>query len=460
MSGIQYAGEFSVKEIKILTSSGNVIDVKNNVLALELFEEITAPSMTGTMTIVDVDNILENAPIVGQEFLVLKIETPSLEEEAFDFTENVFSIHKVLTKDDVTENTQVFSISFCSTELIRNSRVRVSKSYNDTISNMVRNILTDTRFIDTRKKLFVEETNGIRSLISPNLRPFDFIHNLKQEALSKKFNAPHFFFYENTKGIHFKSLQSIFASNTIANFNTGNLQRFEEGQVKSDEEAEFQRVLKYQINSNSDMLFNTRAGMLGSKVTEYNIYNKSFNVTRYNYFENFEDFPRINGNPIYNNTIIDEQNNTVGSFSDAKIHLHPTSSSGTNDTSNTNADSFYQYTKNQIAQGLLQRQAKLTELKNGINLTMYITGNTTISAGEMINLQIPITGRVHNKEFDKKLSGDYLITELRHIFSIPDKKHEIALTIVKDSLPEELETIQSAIEPKPQKALDDEINYT
>ena len=91
---------------------------------------------------------------------------------------------------------------------------------------------------------------------------------------------------------------------------------------------------------------------------------------------------------------------------------------------------------------------------------MYITGNTTISAGEMINLQIPITGRVHNKEFDKKLSGDYLITELRHIFSIPDKKHEIALTIVKDSLPEELETIQSAIEPKPQKALDDEINYT
>ena len=66
MSGIQYAGEFSVKEIKILTSSGNVIDVKNNVLALELFEEITAPSMTGTMTIVDVDNILENAPIVGQ----------------------------------------------------------------------------------------------------------------------------------------------------------------------------------------------------------------------------------------------------------------------------------------------------------------------------------------------------------------------------------------------------------
>ena len=85
MTGIQYAGEYSLKEMKILTSAGAVFDIKNMVQEIEIFEDLNSPSLTGNITILDIDNVMENAPIIGQEYMSLKISTPTLEEESFDF---------------------------------------------------------------------------------------------------------------------------------------------------------------------------------------------------------------------------------------------------------------------------------------------------------------------------------------------------------------------------------------
>ena len=79
---------------------------------------------------------------------------------------------------------------------------------------------------------------------------------------------------------------------------------------------------------------------------------------------------------------------------------------------------------------------------------MKITGSTTLAVGDMINILIPVTGRTHGKEFDEYMSGTYLITELRHMFSTVDKKHEIALVASKDSLPKEYPKESDSREPK------------
>ena len=72
---IQYAGEFSIKELKIHTSAGRVLDYtsSDNVLGIELFEDLYSTSMSGNLIMVDTDNVSENGPIIGQEFLTLKI---------------------------------------------------------------------------------------------------------------------------------------------------------------------------------------------------------------------------------------------------------------------------------------------------------------------------------------------------------------------------------------------------
>ena len=181
-----------------------------------------------------------------------------------------------------------------------------------------------------------------------------------------------------------------------------------------------------------------------SSIIEYNIYNKSFNKSTYNYIDDFNKFPRINledkskDNPVYSTNAIDDDNNTVGSFSDARIHLHSVSSGGSFDTQHTNPTSSYEYTPNQIKNSLLHRQARFNEINNGVTIKMAINGSTNISVGQTINVTIPVTGKVHDKSFDKYYTGKYLITKLRHGFDMPLKKHEITLSATKDSFSEDL----------------------
>ena len=47
------------------------------------------------------------------------------------------------------------------------------------------------------------------------------------------------------------------------------------------------RVLDYDIVSNNDTRQNIKQGMLGSKTISYNIFEKDYEVTKYDYFESF-----------------------------------------------------------------------------------------------------------------------------------------------------------------------------
>ena len=463
MSGISYAGEYDLREMKILTSAGNILDVKNLVQVIEIFEDINSPALTGSLTLLDIDNILENAPIIGQEYLSLVISTPTLEDIRMDFGKNVFAIHKVNQKVTGANNAQIVTLSFCSPELLRSNRTRVSKSYTDTIDKTIENVVRDIRYLNSKKRLFIEPTSGIRKVISPNIRPYTFINNLKEEALSARYSSPHFFFFENTKGIHFKSLQSMYEAGVVGVFNTGDLESLQPGEKRPNPVNEFERVLDYQINSNRDMLLSSRGGMLGSNIIQYNPYQKNYVKKEFKYFDDFNAFPTIDENPIYNDSFIDQEDNTIGDFTDAKIHLHASSSSGgTSDTSYDDPNNLYSYQRSGIVSdnSFPHRQSKMLELNFGVNVTMKITGYTAIAAGQVIEILMPIEGRVHEKEFDEYLTGKYLITKMKHVFSQADNRHEIVLNACKDSLPKQYPINKDSREPSGAQETTLELTYT
>ena len=131
------------------------------------------------MTIIDNSNMVMKLPIIGQEYIILKIENPGIGE--IDFTKNVFSVTNVKVRQDVSNDTQLYDISLVSTESLRNSRTRVSKSYNGSVSDIVTSILRDESLIDTNKDIYVDNTSGSRRFVAPNIRPFKFIRNLTRE---------------------------------------------------------------------------------------------------------------------------------------------------------------------------------------------------------------------------------------------------------------------------------------
>ena len=455
---ISYAGQYEVKELTVYTSSGAILNLKNAVQSINIFESMFSTSLSGTITILDVDDLATNGPIIGQEYMKLKLTTPTLDDQEIDFTNTTFCIYKITSRVSGSMNAQLLTLSFTTPEILKNNRTRISKSYTDTIDNIVKNILTDQKYINTTKDIYIEPTSGIRKIIAPNVNPYNFITSLATEALSKQYSSPHFLFFENTKGIHFKSIESILASKGIGDFVVSDLGSLENKSV--DIQKEFDRVLEFQINTNNDMLMNITGGMLGSKDIEYNIYNKSYKTREYKYFDDFDKYPRMSENAVYNDNKIDVEGNTVGSFSDARIHLHPVSSQDEFDTQHTNDKSEYKYSPNKINESILHRQAKFMELNSGISVSLKITGNTTIAAGQKMRLTVPTIGRIHegNNE-DPYYTGNYIITKLRHNFSQTDKKHEIYLQASQESFETDLPNRADAKEPLGNKGVITNVTY-
>ena len=462
MAGIQYAGEYVLKEASLVCSSGVTFDLKGTILSFEIFENLFSTSLSGSFMFVDSDNIVTNGPIIGQEYLYLKVGTPSLDEHDIDFTNVPFTTYKINMREDANKNTQILQVSFTSPEMLKNNRIRVSKSYTETIDKIVTSILRDEKYINTLKPLNIEPTAGIRKVVSPNLHPYNFITNLATESISTKDGNPFFMFYESTKGINFRSMESLFAEDTVGDYAMGDFGK-NEGK-KPDVKKEYGRILEFQMAGNSDMLSNIVSGMLGSSIIEYNIYNKSFNKSTYNYIDDFKKFKRVHydeaskDNPIYPSISIDNKNNTVGSFSDARIHLQSVSSGDTFDTQHTDASDSYKYAPNKIKDSLLYRQAKFNEMENGVSIKMIINGTCNISVGDTINVTIPVTGVTHDKKFDKYYTGKYIITKLRHSFDMTLKKHEITLSASKDSFLEDVWDIGDSI-PEGTQGLTNIINY-
>ena len=129
--GLQGAGDFVVDELVLITTTGLRVNLLPNVVKIVLFEDIEQQCLTGTLTVQDSINLSSYAPIIGQEFLSMKIRTPSVQEEdgVIDFTQNLFAVHSLTSREKVGNNVQLSNLSFVSLELIRNQRVKVRKSF-------------------------------------------------------------------------------------------------------------------------------------------------------------------------------------------------------------------------------------------------------------------------------------------------------------------------------------------
>ena len=191
--GLQYAGEFDIDEALLVSPTGGVMDLIKDVIIVELniFEDMFKSSISGSIIIVDSNNVISKIPVVGQEYLTLKIRTPSLtlDRDIIDFTDNPFAIYKVGFRKEVTSGGQTYELKFVSQEAIKNSQRKISKSYNDRKANIgaiVFDLLAeDENSIRTSKKVFIEPTLGSRPYVIPNINPFHAITKLTNEAVSK-----------------------------------------------------------------------------------------------------------------------------------------------------------------------------------------------------------------------------------------------------------------------------------
>ncbi len=464
MAGIQYAGEFTLDTCELITSSGIRVNLLGSVVQVDIFEDIYKNSISGSISIADTNNIVRDAQITGQDYIRLKITTPSLSEteenQTIDYTENVLYVYKIGTKFDISRNAQFFELSFITPETLRNQRIRLSKSFTGPNSDIVKAILKSSMFIDSRKKIHLEDSVGAKRHVAPNVHPFIFINHLMKDSVSQISKSPLYLFFENTRGFHFKTLQSMYNEETKQNFHVGDPGELDNvGSKVRDIQKEFETTITFELAQTSDMLKNIIGGVLGSKMQTIDLFNKTISTQEYKYFKDYKKHERISGkekqndNPVYVDGIINDFEQTIGDFSDAKLFLNSLQSDNNSNAAHYNEETAeigekYPYRTNDIKYTMQHRIAKMIELATTLTATMKVNGHCGMSCGQTIMITKPDANNKKSGYIDELESGKYLITKLRHIFSIPTRKHECAMVVCKDSHPLKKEQITSIVEPK------------
>ena len=465
--GLTGAGDFELEVLDLVTVSGMRIDLTASCIGITIFEDIFSLALTGTIALTDSFNLPSHGPILGQEYLYLKIRTPSFPDAtttAIDFSENVFLIHSISTRKPIANGVQGYVLSFASQELIKNQRLKVTQSLTGSWSDLVEQMLRDSKYLNTTKNVLIERTAGVKRFVSPNIRPLDVVVLATKQAISQKGGEPTFLFYETFDGFHFRSLASLY--NKLPSFLFKTVQPGANPPLgrRGDIAKQMETILGYEIVNNNDTIVGYRTGMYGSKLITHDIVNKTYRINRYNYHDNFTNEPHIVSGTTAERSeypfVSELYVNQEGRVSDylGRTFVMPETNSSSNKERDSqhittaNTSPFNSYSPQSWVQ---RRNSQMLQLENAFNINLKVHGNTMIRVGNVVTVKIPYVQATSVKKeepFDKFYNGPFLIKRIRHDFSMTETppKHTMSMNLVKDSLEEQLPNPVDNMEPSAQ----------
>lgn len=445
-NSISEAGDFIIEELKIITSAGNEIAVTPT--AIVLYEDTAMSTVSGDMLFSDAIGLSGIAPILGQEFLKLRIRTPSFDGEdvIINYSDNLLAIQSVGKKEYLDHGVELVSINFVTNDFLKNMQTKLSKKMEGSYSSIIEKVLKED--IKTKKELFISPTVGNKKVVIPNLRPFDFIQMATKESLSKATSAPGFIFFETFRGYVFKSFSDIFATEPIATYDPD--VTLEELIVRSgpargthDIIKGFQYVNDYEITQNNDIVFNHAGGVYGSKLIVHDIMNKEYKEHTFNYLESFNEKEHLDNNPAFS-SVTDEDGKKISDHP-VRTFLHPASLKDDRDASFSKGTD-YPFAPKRSEAWLQKSISQRIQMEQGYSINLLVRGNTAVSAGDIVQCDVPLPASLERDDtflgaedgHDPLYKGLFFVKRIKHTFDVKTMKHSMLMTLIKDALPTRL----------------------
>jgi hypothetical protein len=161
-------------------------------------------SFTDSGSAIDDKSALEGLPIVGSEKVEFKIKDNNNQQIKF-----TFYVNKVTPVEDKTTK-GLNTLHLVSKEYILNDEVRINKRFDGRVSETVKEILTN--FLETEKDITdIEDTTELNQ-IPGQWKPYYTLNWLSKKSAPSAATpgkTAGFFFYETSKGYHFKSIDTL-----------------------------------------------------------------------------------------------------------------------------------------------------------------------------------------------------------------------------------------------------------
>ena len=373
---------------------------------IDYYESIESPSISMTVTFIDIDQVIGREGITGGEYIDLTVKDGDVDE--FKITSKKQKLMLNSVRNMVTEtNKQVATLEFVSVEAIINETSRVNKKFTGNVSSTVEELLkSDKKGVQSSKKLEKDDSLNSYSFVGNLKRPFDTIQWLCPKTQSSK-NEFGFLFYETLDGYTFKSIKSLLEQDPITYTQTD----------KPGDQGFF-KILQNNLNQTNDIGMNMRMGMYANRTLYVDIENQTFEEVDFKIsdldikkppklLDGIEDFPT--------RLMLRVNDFGVAQKGSKKDEVQPISELA-----------VYQ-NKSYIRNNLLFSQS--------INISIPL--NTTLRAGNLINIRLPVKKDDEGSKTDSygtertnDPSGKYLVSELRHL--IGGGSAETQLKLIRD----------------------------
>ena len=451
-AGIQKAGSIDIVELKIIGSTGTVIDLKDFLVELNIYEDIFSSTVYGDVVLSDSRNIIELLPIIGEEYINVHFQTPSLGENGA-FIKKTFRVYRLTNRKIVRDNnTQVFTLHFASTELFLDMLLPIYRSLEGNIGELAFDIFelylktarnleipkTDDSFKSDESKsteIFVSETKNNVKFVSPGWTPLKIINWLASKAIPKEdTKAKDFLFFETTKQFYFTSIEKIF-KDANENKNILDTYSYSASNIRNEDgtkdiSREIAIVNDIEMVESTDYIKNYTSGYLANRLLTLDVFNKKYEAIDYDYVDDYKNLFHSAGDgakikPLFD---MDGERSPFSSVSFYPVNPRLFQTSKTD---------FFQ---DNISENMKfihgNRKSSLLGLTN-VKLNITCPGRTDAEVGRMINFQFPKLGPSSAEDsakdkLDTAYSGMYLITAIHH--RVTPQEHTLIMEIVKDSL--------------------------
>jgi len=409
------AGDINIELVQITTTQGFYQNITNQVIGLQVFEDIFSPFITGTLEIRDSLDLMNVFPFNGEEFLELKLTTPTLEKGNID---SKFYIYKMANRAMVGNRSLIYTLHFISMEAIVDINKRISKTFSGKCSDIVKFILKDpSNGLQVNKEIFIEDTSNSTKYISNFWSPIKNINNVCETAVNQNGSSSYVFF-ENRYGFNFTSLESLYGGTIFQEFIYDNYIRDSEKNdprtVKNVTE-DYKRIRSIIIPTAYDYIERARNGMYGSRMYNYDLSTKQFTSKTYDMFDNFNNQKHLNKFPLASNKAVYRYNSMIIS-----VPKYYGNFMGLADSTNSHS---------------IQNRISLLAQIDSNKIEVMVPGRLDYTVGLRVKIKLnkiePVT-KEDTEYQDEMFSGTYIIAAINHYMN--RNMHECTLELVKESL--------------------------
>ena len=471
-------GDFNISLCEIEHGSGARYKIGNFITELHLFEDIERVGITGWVQLKDNVNLIQSGVVCGEELLWLKFETAGAKEAgqdqfAVDFSKHPLYIHKVEGIEAPTTrqggaSTQSFleyRLHFCSTEMISNDRIRISKNYQDRIDKIVEKILG--KDLQTKKPIEATNTIGLYNYTAPNVHPFDAVLELTgaaqcidqlavkgpQKAVTQNLfnglNQDFIFFETSTRkspsdgGFFFIPLQrrsyaSLDFILTLQNATTTGGEGTKGSKAYAGFTTQVLRSKSFDFTDNGDKWWTVGEGVWAAKHIRHNGSKKSYAIYEHDYLEHISNSKNseISKTPVYWPIGTAK---TISEYSDARVLFSSSSSKDNSEINGVNKEAMYPWTRSSPGASLT-RQMQVGHMLGYQRIQCELWGISGLQIGKMCNTEFPRiglgsgspyqTGLPDSKElFPPRNDNAWMITKLGHHLISAAAKAEYTTTV-------------------------------